>query len=131
MDRELKDRWVAALRSGKYPQGTHSLKSCDRYCCLGVLCDLLADDGLIDRELKCDDVFTMYDGKNGYLSSKVQNITGLDPAGCVSLTNQLIQIVKEFYPFPVNQSSCDISLAVLNDNSVPFNIIADIIEECL
>ena len=33
--------WAAALRSGKYKQGQTSLRpEEDRFCCLGVLCDL-------------------------------------------------------------------------------------------
>ena len=38
---DIKQKWVAALRSGKYKQGIHCLRSAsDEYCCLGVLCDL-------------------------------------------------------------------------------------------
>lgn len=42
MDKKIKARWVKALRSGKYRQGRRSLRSKegDRFCCLGVLCDL-------------------------------------------------------------------------------------------
>lgn len=45
MDRELRDKWVAALRSGEYEQGTGwLLKIGDdgkkRYCCLGVLSEV-------------------------------------------------------------------------------------------
>lgn len=41
MKADIKDRWVNALRSGDYEQGTHCLLSeSGSYCCLGVLCDL-------------------------------------------------------------------------------------------
>lgn len=40
MDKELKDKWVAALRSGEYKQGRSYLKRGDLYCCLGVLCEV-------------------------------------------------------------------------------------------
>jgi hypothetical protein len=41
MDKELKEKWVKALRSGEYKQGTGVLKSLDgEYCCLGVLCEV-------------------------------------------------------------------------------------------
>ena len=41
MKPEIKDAWVAALRSGKYEQGRRTLRSIEnKYCCLGVLCDL-------------------------------------------------------------------------------------------
>jgi hypothetical protein len=38
MDKELKAKWVAALRSGKYQQARGTLNNCGGgYCCLGVL----------------------------------------------------------------------------------------------
>lgn len=40
MLRETRDRWVAALRSGKYKQGTGYLQQNGRFCCLGVLNDI-------------------------------------------------------------------------------------------
>jgi hypothetical protein len=39
MDAELKAKWVKALRSGEYKQGTSHLKTEGRYCCLGVLAE--------------------------------------------------------------------------------------------
>ncbi len=39
MEKELKDKWVAALRSGEYRQGKYELYDRDEsFCCLGVLC---------------------------------------------------------------------------------------------
>lgn len=38
MNPELKAKWVAALRSGKFQQGRGQLRKGDEYCCLGVLC---------------------------------------------------------------------------------------------
>lgn len=32
--------WVAALRSGRYKQGLNRLRTDDRFCCLGVACDI-------------------------------------------------------------------------------------------
>jgi hypothetical protein len=47
MDQAIKRRWVTALRSGEYKQGRGALRSKDdRFCCLDVLCDLAAQDGL-------------------------------------------------------------------------------------
>lgn len=40
MDAQLKAKWVAALRSGKYEQGRQRLRNGDSYCCLGVLCEV-------------------------------------------------------------------------------------------
>lgn len=38
---ELKAKWLEALRSGDYDQGTGSLCRDGRYCCLGVLCEVM------------------------------------------------------------------------------------------
>lgn len=34
-------KWAEALRSGKYKQGQFSLRKDDKFCCLGVYCDLV------------------------------------------------------------------------------------------
>ena len=44
MKPEIKERWLIALRSGNYQQGKGQLKDGDRYCCLGVLCDIVKDE---------------------------------------------------------------------------------------
>jgi len=40
MNQEIKKKWVAALRSGKYEQKGGRLKCENGFCCLGVLTDL-------------------------------------------------------------------------------------------
>lgn len=47
MDREIKQRWINALRSGEYEQGFGQLNDGERYCCLGVLCDIAVKDGVV------------------------------------------------------------------------------------
>lgn len=42
---ELKQRWVEALRSGRYQQGRGYLRKDGKYCCLGVLCDVVDSTG--------------------------------------------------------------------------------------
>jgi hypothetical protein len=41
---EIIDAWIAALRSGEYPQGRSVLRRDgpwqDKFCCLGVLCEI-------------------------------------------------------------------------------------------
>ena len=45
MDPEIKAKWLAALRSGERQQASKVLRTKDdRFCCLGVLCDLVAPD---------------------------------------------------------------------------------------
>ena len=40
MNTDVKDLWVAALRSGTYTQTTGELQNAYGFCCMGVLCDL-------------------------------------------------------------------------------------------
>ena len=50
MRRDIRKRWVAALSSGKYPQGRSQLATATGgFCCLGVLCELAADEGVVTR----------------------------------------------------------------------------------
>jgi hypothetical protein len=41
MKKELKQKWIDALRSKDYRQTTNCLRSRSGYCCLGVLCDIV------------------------------------------------------------------------------------------
>lgn len=58
MKKEIKDRWITALLSGDYLQGTsflhRNVKGQEFYCCLGVLSDLAFKDGLVARSLSED-----------------------------------------------------------------------------
>lgn len=40
MDQKIKEKWVEALRSGKYKQCQTRLRIDNSFCCLGVLCDI-------------------------------------------------------------------------------------------
>ena len=40
MEKELKEKWISALRSGKYEQGKRHLSLDNCYCCLGVLLEV-------------------------------------------------------------------------------------------
>jgi len=42
MKTDIADRWIAELRSGKYKQGTGRLNRNGSFCCLGVLCEMVA-----------------------------------------------------------------------------------------
>lgn len=53
MNEDIRKQWVEALRSGKYPQGRDYLvtveNEVENFCCLGVLCDLASDAGVIEK----------------------------------------------------------------------------------
>jgi hypothetical protein len=54
MNKEIAKKWITELRSGKYKQGTGRLHGTDadgsdRYCCLGVLCEIAVSEGVAER----------------------------------------------------------------------------------
>lgn len=50
MNQEMKTKWIAALESGEYDQGTQFLRRVEnKFCCLGVLCDLDAKESGVDN----------------------------------------------------------------------------------
>lgn len=47
MKQEIKDRWVARLRDPDSLQTKGALRRGDGRCCLGILCDIAVEDGII------------------------------------------------------------------------------------
>lgn len=109
MNAEIKQKWLTALRSGDYLQGSNRLRLGDKFCCLGVLCDLHAKEtntawgfaGFNNDE---------YDGASHTLPKSVRDWAGLGTCSGVR--------PDENAP----------SLTEINDNGTPFSKIADLIE---
>jgi hypothetical protein len=81
MNPEIRARWTAALRSGRFKQGRSALRSQDELCCLGVLCELAAEAGVVSAVPgKGDGHCWSYDGFVDYLPESVQEWAGL-PGG--------------------------------------------------
>jgi hypothetical protein len=55
MNPEVKQKWIDALRSDKYEQGSEKLRSVTGYCCLGVLCDLYSQEHNTQWEFRGND----------------------------------------------------------------------------
>jgi hypothetical protein len=111
-DPEVKAKWVAALRSGEYLQGQGNLKNSQfvesgiqhRFCCLGVLCDVMDPGGWKGRE------HSFNNGKSRQYSFPNQNV------------------MKELGIYP----SAMKKLGSMNDDDgLDFNKIADYIEKTL
>lgn len=49
LDPTFKAEWIAALRSGEFPQGRKYLNRNNEYCCLGVRCELDVKAGRLDK----------------------------------------------------------------------------------
>lgn len=83
MKAEIRQRWVEALRSEKYAQGRNLLRSSDnKFCCLGVLCDLVAPDGWLLEEngLRYD-----HSGNVGHLPGPIGYDTDISGDQCFTL----------------------------------------------
>ena len=116
MNPKVKAKWLEALRSGYYEQTKNRLRTETGFCCLGVLCDLYAEEHK-DVHWKTSYVEGEYTflGREGTLPQKVVDWAGLKgPTPTVSYDNEPRE------------------LAELNDSvELSFDEIADVIEEQL
>lgn len=73
----IQQKWVDALRSGEYKQGAGRLRYSDdnSFCCLGVLCELAAQAGVIGPY---DPLEGRYDGASATLPPSVMGWAGLE-----------------------------------------------------
>ncbi len=107
MKEVVKDKWVAALRSGNYEQASGVLYDGKGYCCLGVLCDVM---GLKpeQHDTNFSSEYTFGD-ESGVLPPAVMEKAG-------------IRFANGGYAYARKALSHD------NDRGKSFNEIADIIE---
>lgn len=133
---EVAEKWIEALRSRKYKQTTSVLhakapdKGKDSFCCLGVLCDIAVQEGVIpsptlDADLEGGAyVYGKSDKRYEVLPAAVVKWAGLkdnDPV-FVEMTEPAI---LGYDPYV-----CDVSLATLNDeHEFTFTKIARLIEQ--
>lgn len=108
MNERVKKMWIKALRSGKYKQAKGCLRDDDRFCCLGVLCDIFGRS----RRIKWDG--DRFDGERFALPASVREWAGLP------LSNPIIR------PNTFHESAGGV-----NDHGGKFPKIADLIEKNL
>lgn len=126
MNQEIKAKWIAALRSGQYKQGTGTLRtSNDKFCCLGVLADLHRKE--VGGRWEWDDLGGGYcviitQPTNNSATADLPRSTR-DWAGLES-TNPMVYAKQELHT-PIRP------LAAVNDSGYTFDRIADIIEQQL
>ena len=119
MDSTIKEKWLAALRSGKYKQGTNELRTNEsKFCCLGVLCDVYRKETKLGKWSKNDF------GNFKFTNTKKSNNTFMG-------SGRLPLSVMEWAGLPQANPIIDVteSLAGLNDSGASFEKIADIIEK--
>jgi hypothetical protein len=130
MNPEVKQKWIDALRSGKYEQGSEKLRSVSGYCCLGVLCDLYAQEHNTEWEFRGNEETNLQPKDYWYFSDQSEFLpeTVMDWAG-FNLNCPVVKIDVEeddedswFYHE---------GLADLNDSGYTFNDLSKLIEQQL
>lgn len=88
--KELRKKWVEALRSGEYKQGRICLCNNNRYCCLGVLCDVAGADFIVYQH---SSGVRQYEGFCSQLSTRLMERVGLStPFGSFGYRKSLIEL---------------------------------------
>jgi hypothetical protein len=116
MKEDIKNKWVEALRSGKYEQGSGLLRdtneTVDKFCCLGVLCDI-SEKGEWITDLCGDVCYKVLD----------------EPPSSSVLPESIKQWANMISKVGLFDTSDKGTLTLQNDTGKSFNEIADIIEE--
>jgi len=115
LDKDVKDKWLTALRSGEFKKGKGYLRNKnDMYCCLGVFCEI--ND--IPKMIHTDGHYE-YNGNPGSFSSANTFYNVLGKYG-------------DFQAFEIKISTHDHyydNLAVINDNTETFEDVIEVIEK--
>jgi hypothetical protein len=117
MNEEIKEKWIKKLESGEYPQGQGGLRienesGRDKFCCLGVLADIINPDGWQTPEDP-----SWYSGKRIYCYEFMNKATDFIPDN----------IAEEIGLDRKNQTE----LAEMNDEGKNFHEIAEEIRKRL
>jgi hypothetical protein len=111
----IKARWLEALRSGKIKQARSALRKGDSMCCLGVLCNLHAEDHP--------------DFAAGQHNKRVYD--DQDQVPSLRVLKWAFEDWKEYGAEAVYLPGMEASLAEKNDQGASFKQIADLIEKHL
>lgn len=115
--KKWKDKWVKALRSGKYEQAQKALHveedGIEKFCCLGVLCDIIDDEKWVCEDLPYSKEYS-YDGKSAFPDSTLINLVKLRKADEYEVTQEFVHLAEN-----------------MNDKGKTFKQIANYIEKYL
>lgn len=127
MNDDVRAEWVEALRSGEYEQGKDTLRKGDKFCCLGVLCDLAVKNEAIPEPTQ-EGYEYYYDGQWSGLPASVVQWAGMSDAfGSVNGIIEGYEPLAQTGAIEVDgiKAGC---LADFNDRGLSFERIADLIE---
>lgn len=129
MNPEVKQKWIDALRSGDYEQGSEKLRSVSGYCCLGVLCDIYSREHDTQWEFRGYDELSdetnphpmdywYFDEQSEFLPYSVMDWAGLKTHN----PSMRVDSDDDFYTDEI---------ANLNDSGYTFNDLSKLIEQQL
>lgn len=133
MNPQVKEKWIDALLSGKYEQGSEKLRGANGYCCLGVLCDLYAQEQNKEWDFKGYSEnseeqnthpmdYWVFDGESEFLPDSVREWAGM------TFKNPQVRV-------DVTDSDCEDEwfyhdeIANLNDTGYSFKELSNLIEQ--
>jgi len=125
MDSSLKQKWVRALRSGKYKQASGQLKTEDGFCCLGVLCDVYdSTNWTVAADNDLGEAYQEWHYKISKLGGYTSIMKDVLPDEVVDAAG--LDLQNPEVPYGIDGTRT--SLAQLNDTGATFAQIADLIE---
>lgn len=141
MNPQVKTEWLEALRSGEYKQGRGQLcrrtSEGDEFCCLGVLSEIAARHGIVDRietgetasagnglTISYRMPFTYAASESAYLPLAVKDWADLDE------NNPVVMVGAEGADGLMSGKYAS-TLARQNDDGMSFSEIAELIENQL
>lgn len=124
MNPEVKQKWIDALRSGKYEQGSERLRSVSGYCCLGVLCDLYAQEHNTQWEFRGNEETNLQPQDYWYFGDQSEFLPeSVREWAELILYNPILRVEGDDEMFELNEE-----VSTLNDEGYSFSTIADLIE---
>jgi hypothetical protein len=134
MNAAVKAKWLEALRSGEYEQGMGALKKDGKYCCLGVLCDVLIKDAELSQQFTVREEEELDGGRIcfSYMGNRASDVIPLALGRALDIndTNPVVE-VTEALAAQIGFGYHTTSLAQLNDAGYSFLKIADVIDATL
>jgi hypothetical protein len=124
MNIEIAEKWATALESGKYTQGIGALQQNNKHCCLGVLCELAVDEGIIQPPTLDLDVYS----EESYRYGSHQTTWSIE-----TLPDEVIEWAEMNSNEGIIDTNIDdrhyVSLIEMNDDGISFKKIAEKIRE--
>lgn len=122
MNPDIKAEWLKRLRSGDYQKGVGYLNRNNKFCCLGVLCEMAAEADIVvampHREfVRYQSVAYSPDSADRVLPDAVMEWAGLTECN------------PGFHNVDVDRYGPATAIAGLNDRTTDFVLVAEVIEE--